>query len=103
MFAPVEDSDDDLFMQDKPSYFDKYELIELDSEDEQAVGENNYVEIEAMSLNRDNRPRSVHQVEEEKKEEAEEQLPKKKVEVYSARVTQKPESKLIPTVQSDEC
>ena len=34
----------------KPTYFDRYRDIDLDSEQEQAVGENNYIEIDAMPL-----------------------------------------------------
>ena len=56
-------------MPEKPTYFNCDE-IELDSEDEQAIGENNYIEIEAMPLDRRNRPpnEAPEQVEEEKKE-----------------------------------
>ena len=50
-----ESEDEELFMPEKPSYFN-CEEIELDSEDEQAIGENNYIEIEAMPLDRRNRP-----------------------------------------------
>lgn len=50
-----ESSDEELFMPEKPSYFNCDE-IELDSEEEQAIGENNYIEIEAMPLDRRNRP-----------------------------------------------
>ena len=43
-----------------------FEEIELDSEDEQAVGENNYIEIDALPLEDANSPILVP--EEEKKE-----------------------------------
>ena len=45
------DEDGRLFMiGKKPTYFDRYRDIDLDSEQEQAVGENNYIEIDAMPL-----------------------------------------------------
>ena len=56
----------DLYMPNRPSYFDMFEEIQLDSEDEQAIGENNYIEINAMPLERFNRPPA--EIEEEKKE-----------------------------------
>ena len=45
------DEDGRLFMiGQKPTYFDRYRDNDLDSEQEQAVGENNYIEIDAMPL-----------------------------------------------------
>lgn len=49
------DDESDLFVEDKPSYFNCDELF-VDSEDEKAVGENNYIEIPAMPLHRRNLP-----------------------------------------------
>ena len=46
-----ENGDEDLYISEKrPTYFDRYRDIDLDSEQEQAVGENNYIEIDALSL-----------------------------------------------------
>ena len=50
----------------KPTYFDRYRDIDLDSEQEQAVGENNYIEIDAMPLEEEKVEPPV--IEEEKEE-----------------------------------
>ena len=64
----IEEDDDvnDLYIPERPSYFDLFDKLELDSEDEQAIGENNYIEIYAMPLERHNQPAA--EIEEEKKE-----------------------------------
>ena len=49
------DDENDLFTEEKPSYFNCDEIF-IESEDEKAAGENNYIEIDAMPLHRRNVP-----------------------------------------------
>ena len=56
---------------ERPTYFDRFKDVDLDSEQEQAVGENNYIEIDAMPLEEQKIEPPV--LEEEKKEEQKEE------------------------------
>lgn len=88
------EEENDLFMHSKPTYFDMLEEIAFDSEEEQAVGENNYIEIDAMPLNRDNRPNPVVEQEEEKKE-PEQKKQKKRVRSHSIGLLNTKEDKVL--------
>ena len=59
--------------------------IEFDSEEEQAVGENNYIEVHALPLDRNNKPVQPDEIEEEKKEPVRQKVLKKKKTCISAR------------------
>ena len=42
--------EDFYITEERPTYFDRYRDVDLDSEQEQAVGENNYIEIDALPI-----------------------------------------------------
>ena len=43
-------NEDEYILPDKPSYFNMYDDLELDSEEEMVAGENNYIEIDCLPL-----------------------------------------------------
>lgn len=47
----ADDNDIDVDLKDKPKYFDEYDDVFIDSEDELVAGENNYIEIDCFPLN----------------------------------------------------
>ena len=72
--------DKELFMRkERPAYFDRFKDVDLDSEQEQAVGENNYIEIDAMPLEEQKIEPPV--LEEEKKEENKQEPQRKRKKV----------------------
>ena len=68
--------DQELYMRkERPTYFDRFKDVDMDSEQEQAVGENNYIEIDAMPLEEQKVEPPV--LEEEKRRRASKKLKKR--------------------------